>query len=59
MATIQELFRIAIRGDTKAQRHNAFCQLREIATRGSGDEAEEARYALAHSDEYLKRLEAA
>ncbi len=57
--TIKQLFEVAVNGETRAERRNAFRQLREIATRGSGEEAQEAREALAHSAQYLKRLEAA
>lgn len=57
--TIQELFLIAVNADSKAERHNAFRQLREIATRGTGEEAEEPRYALEQSQQYLRRLAAA
>ena len=57
MTTIRELFLIAVHGESKAERRNAFCQLREISERGVGNEREEARFALGHSQEYLQQIE--
>ena len=57
--TIKQLFEVAVNGETRAERRNAFRQLREIAVHGDEPEATEAREALAHSAQYLKRLETA
>ena len=54
--TIRELFRVAVNGDTKAERRNAFRQLREIAARGNGQEATEAREALQDSARYAQKI---
>ncbi len=59
MSGVEKLFEIAVNGSTKAERRNAFRQLREIAIHGDEPDATEARKALAYSAEYLKRLEAA
>jgi len=59
MSCVEQLFKLATTGQAKADRHSAFRQLRELALRGQGPEADEAREALEHSAEYQKKLEAA
>jgi len=57
MTNVQQLFCIAIEGDTKNERRSAFRELRQIAVRGEGEEAEEAREALHNSAQYAKKLD--
>jgi len=54
--TVQQLFRIAVGGETKDARRSAFRRLRELAVRGEGEQAEEAREALNDSAQYAKKL---
>lgn len=57
MNNVQTLFHTAVNADSKAERRNAFKQLREIALRGTGEEQREAREALQHSARYAEHLE--
>lgn len=57
--TVQELFLSAIVDALKDERRNSFKKLRRVSLYGEPDEAKEAKFAIEHSAEYERRLEAA
>lgn len=56
MSSVQKLFEIAVSGSTRAERRNAFNQLRELSVRGDEPEASEAREALQDSAGYAQKI---